>query len=125
MTNPGLALLDDDTLWQSATAAFAARDWYDVHEFLEELWRRVPAAEKDPVQGLLQAAVCLYHFGNGNFAGARILAREAADKLARSPAHWRGIDLAGYLQRFQEVTAPLWQPAADLKPLQPNEAPML
>lgn len=124
MTSPRLKTLDEASLWRSAMTAFAARDWYDVHEFLEELWRRVPPAEKVPVQGLLQAAVCLYHYGNGNFAGARILAREAADKLARSPANWRGLDLGGYLRRFEDTTKPLGQGGA-IKPLRPHDAPSL
>lgn len=124
MTSPALKDLADEALWQSAMAALAARDWFDVHEFLEELWRRAPDAEKTPIQGLLQAAVCLYHWGNGNFAGARILAREAADKLGHSPGSWRGLDLAGYLERFRAVTAPLQQPQAKLKPLRPQDAPL-
>ncbi|MBE7491833.1 MAG: DUF309 domain-containing protein [Planctomycetes bacterium] len=124
MTDPGLKSATDAWLWQSALAAFAARDWFEVHELLEELWRRAPEPEKTPLQGLLQAAVCLYHWGNGNFAGARILAAEAADKLARSPAHWRGLDLAGYLQRFRAAVAPLHQPGARLKPLRPQDAPL-
>lgn len=124
MSHAALRLMDEAALWQSAMAAFAARDWFDVHEFLEELWRRAPAPEKTPIQGLLQSAVCLYHWGNGNFAGARILAAQAADKLARSPHHWRGLHIAGYLRRFQDVTTPLLQPAAVLKPLRPQDAPL-
>lgn len=124
MSHAALRNLDESDLWQSAMAALAARDWFDVHEFLEELWRRAPEAEKTPIQGLLQAAICLYHWGNGNFAGARILAREAADKLGQSPASWRGLELAGYLERFRAVTAPLQQPGAKLKPLRPQDAPL-
>jgi len=124
MTKPGLSTLHHDALWDAAMAAFAARDWFDVHEFLEELWRRAPDAEKAPLQGLLQSAVCMYHWGNGNFAGARILANEAAAKLGRSPQQWRGLNLAGYLQRFQQTTAPLLQAGASLKPLRPEDAPL-
>ena len=57
MSHAALRLMDEAALWQSAMAAFAARDWFDVHEFLEELWRRAPAPEKTPIQGLLQSAV--------------------------------------------------------------------
>jgi predicted metal-dependent hydrolase len=113
----------DAELWHDALAAFAARDFYEVHEQLEELWRRVPPAEKAPVQGLLQAAVCLYHFSRGNFSGARLLAPQAIEKLSRSPGIYRGLDVAEYLPRFMQAVAPLSSEEAPL-PLELRAAPL-
>jgi len=40
------------------------------HEVWEELWLDCPAADRRFYQSLIQAAVALYHWGNGNLAGA-------------------------------------------------------
>jgi predicted metal-dependent hydrolase len=113
----------DAELWRDALAAFAARDFYEVHEQLEELWRRVPADEKPTVQGLLQAAVCLFHYARGNFAGAKLLAPQAIEKLSRSPADYRGLEVAEYLERFRHAVAPL--ASREVKtPLDVRDAPL-
>lgn len=124
MSDPRLAQVSAPELWHSALSAFAARDYFEVHELLEELWRRVPQADKAPVQGLLQAAVCLYHFGNGNFAGARILALAAREKLEPAPEYYRGLELGKFRQQFQSATSPLHNPKARLRPLRPEQAPV-
>ena len=107
MSHDALKDRTDEQLWRDALAAFAARDFFEVHEQLEELWRRVPRAEKDTVQGLLQAAVCLHHFTRGNFAGARLLASQAIKKLTRAPSIYRGFDVADFLPRFKQAVSPL------------------
>lgn len=123
MSHDALKGRSDAELWRDALAAFAARDFYEVHEQLEELWRRVPAAEKPTVQGLIQAAVCLFHFARGNFPGARLLASQAIEKLSRSPGVYRGLDVAEYLPRFRRAVAPL--AAKELaEPLELRNAPL-
>lgn len=72
------------------------RDYYECHEVLEELWL---AEGRHPLyQGLLQVAVALYHFSNGNVNGARKLFRGGLEKLAPFPDDCMGIDL-GKLKR--------------------------
>lgn len=70
------------------------RDYFECHEVLEELWLE---EGRDPLyQGLLQAAVALYHHRNGNGNGARKLFRAALDKLDNQPEDALGIDLAAF-----------------------------
>ncbi len=52
-------------------------------------------------QGLLQAAVALYHHRNGNRRGARKLFRGALEKLKFQPADALGIDLAAFRRDAQ------------------------
>mgnify|MGYP001286528173 CR=1 FL=1 len=67
------------------------RDYFECHELLEELWME---EGRDPFwQGLLQVAVGLYHFRNGNRSGSLKLFIAATDKLAAYPADARGINL--------------------------------
>lgn len=67
------------------------RDYYECHEVLEELW--LERGRPLVYQGLLQAAVALYHYNKGNLAGARKLLRAAKDKLEAYPNQTLGIDL--------------------------------
>ncbi len=49
---------------------FNEEDFFECHEVLEELWSETLGAEKKFYQGLIQAAVALFHFGNENLGGA-------------------------------------------------------
>lgn len=84
------------------------RDYYECHEVMEELWME---EGRNPLyQGLLQVAVALFHYRNGNVNGARKLFQKALAKLTKQPGDSLGIDLtrlcresAGYLERLQQV----------------------
>ncbi|RCX21700.1 hypothetical protein DFP94_102456 [Fontibacillus phaseoli] len=67
------------------------RDYFECHEVLEELWLK---QGRSPLyKGLLQVAVGLYHFRNGNVTGGRKMLASAGDKLAAYPPDSLGIDL--------------------------------
>lgn len=67
------------------------QDYFECHEVLEELWLDL---DKDPLyKGLLQVAVGLYHFRNGNVIGGRKMLRSAHQRLAPYPDDTVGIDL--------------------------------
>lgn len=53
-----------------AIQQFNSGQWYDCHETLEELWIGEEWELRDFFQGILQVAVALYHWRNGNYAGA-------------------------------------------------------
>jgi uncharacterized protein len=44
--------------------------FFDAHEVWEDLWRDCAAPDRRFYQGLIQAAVALYHFERGNRTGA-------------------------------------------------------
>ena len=48
-------------------------DFFEAHEVWEELWADTQGASRRFYQGLIQVAVCLHHFGNGNIRGAKKL----------------------------------------------------
>jgi hypothetical protein len=86
------------------------RDYFECHELLEELW--LEQGREAFLQGLLQIAVALYHFRNGNRAGASKLFRSALEKLKRYPGVTNGIDLdalrgeaSRYLHRLERFEA--------------------
>lgn len=89
------------------------RDYYECHELLEDLW--LERGREALWQGLLQIAVALYHFRNGNRSGALKLLDSALVKLEPYPGATEGIDLASlrddaaaYLERLrQHESAPI------------------
>ncbi len=71
------------------------RDYFECHEVMEELW--LEEGRNPLYQGLLQVAVGLYHFRNGNLGGAIKLMTAALEKLGPHPKAELGIDLAQLL----------------------------
>ena len=62
---------------------FNVCDFYESHEVWEDLWADYQGPARKFYQGLIQVAVALHHFGNGNIRGARKLFLTAAT-LSRS-----------------------------------------
>lgn len=125
---PSDALQDqpDDELWRQAVHCFGIRDWWMAHEILEILWKRHPGTDAARLyQGLLQAAVSLHHFGNGNFSGARQLARSAMKLLTQVPDDAMGLRISAFRKSFEAVTAPLFDYETPVKPLSPGNIPVL
>ena len=59
-----------DPRYLEGVELFNRGEYFDAHEVWEDLWRDCPAAQRRFYQSLIQAAVALYHWGNGNLTGA-------------------------------------------------------
>jgi uncharacterized protein len=73
---------------------FNRGDWFECHETLEELWVGAKGELRDFYQGILQIAVALHHWRNGNFKGALILLQGGSDLLSRVAPVCQGVDVA-------------------------------
>ena len=62
-------------------AEFNGGAWFDCHETLEDLWIGEPGLVRDLYQGILQVAVGLHHWRDGNYLGALLLFRKAVQLL--------------------------------------------
>lgn len=81
------------------------RDYFECHEVMEELWLE---EGRDPLyQGLLQVAVGLYHYRNGNIGGAVKLFTAAVEKLQGFPALTLGIDLGKLVEESKQYLSKL------------------
>jgi len=81
------------------------RDYFECHEVLEELWL---ARERNPFyKALLQVAVGLYHFRNGNVRGGTILLNRAAEGLSIYPEVALGINLGKLAAEVHEYAKQL------------------
>ena len=60
-------------LYQQGIEYFNECEFFEAHEVWEDLWSEDHSESRTFYQGLIQAAVALHHFGNGNTRGARKL----------------------------------------------------
>ena len=86
---------------------FNAEDFFESHEVLEELWSECQDGHKKFYQGLIQAAVALLHFGNGNLGGAKKVYLSCRKYLEAYRPECSGLDVARFLDDlafcFQEL----------------------
>lgn len=73
---------------------FNAGDYFRAHETWEDLWRETEGHARPFYQGLIHAAVGLYHLGRGNRAGARSQLEKALQKLRQFPDSYLCVDNA-------------------------------
>lgn len=84
---------------------FNVCDFYESHEVWEALWTEYQGPSRKFYQGLIQAAVALHHFGNGNIRGARKLYHSARSYLEPYRPWHAGIDLERFLAQFEQCFA--------------------
>jgi predicted metal-dependent hydrolase len=76
-------------------------EFFEAHEVWEDLWQDYSGPSRKFYQGLIQIAVCLHHFGNGNIRGAIKLYHGSCGYLEPYlPAH-EGIDLVKLLGELE------------------------
>ena len=80
---------------------FNEQEFFECHDVLEELWSETIGDRHLFLQGLIQASVALFHFGNENLGGARKLYAGARAKLEQYPSPFMGIDLLQFLLDFE------------------------
>jgi predicted metal-dependent hydrolase len=96
---------DYHPLYLAGIAHFNACDYYESHEVWEELWTDYRGPSRKFYQGLIQAAVALYHFGNGNIRGARKLHGSVHGYLDDYVPRHLGLDVTGFLAAFDTCLA--------------------
>ena len=71
----------EDELFNKGIIAFNNRQFYDSHEFWEDLWLNYKLEDAKFVQGLIQLAVSYFHFFNNNLNGARSMMKKCLTKF--------------------------------------------
>jgi uncharacterized protein len=110
-----------DPRYLAGILLFNRGDYFEAHEVWEELWTDTAGPERRFHQGLIQAAVALCHFCNGNVRGAAKLYRTSRDYMEKFPSpHW-GLDTAAFWRQMERCFAPLLsQPEPDRR-VEPDE----
>ena len=82
----------EDELFHNGIEAFNNRQFYDAHEYWEELWLDYKLNDSDFIQGLIQLAVSYFHLFNQNLKGARSMIKKCMKKIDPFQTS-RGIDV--------------------------------
>jgi predicted metal-dependent hydrolase len=102
--------MDYDVRYLGGVRFFNDGDFFEAHEVWEGLWLETSGPERRFYQGLIQAAVALYHFGNGNLRGAVKLYGSSLGYLQQFAPAYQGLNLDEFRQQmgrcFAEVLAP-------------------
>lgn len=86
---------------------FNAGRYVAAHEEFERVWLSTHGPDSDFLKGLIQAAIALHHFQEGNLEGAAQLYSGHRRYLAAYlPAH-DGIDVAAFLAEMQRTLQPV------------------
>lgn len=73
---------------------FNSREWFECHETVEDLWIGAEGEIRDFYQGIIQLAIALHHWRNGNYGGAVSLLEGGAGYLRRVTDRCQWVDVA-------------------------------
>ncbi len=99
-------------LLQKGIAEFNAKEYFDCHETLEELWKDYTDKDREAIQGIIQIAVGYYHLRRGNQAGTLKLFERGGARVERYAPVWQGLDLSDVLQEVKRLKEILSGPDA-------------
>ena len=119
-----------DPRYLAGIVLFNRGDFFEAHEVWESLWMETYGPEKQFFQGLIQAAVGLCHFCNGNVRGAVKLYHSSGDYMRRYGSPFLGLDQTAFWSQMDRCFAELlaadgsrkieiqeeWIPTMDLQP---------
>jgi predicted metal-dependent hydrolase len=95
-----------DPRYLAGIVLFNRGDFFEAHEVWESIWMEA-GPDKKFYQGLIQAAVALCHFCNGNGRGAVKLFRSSRDYMQRYDAHFLGLDQTAFWEQMSQCFAEL------------------
>ena len=76
---------------------FNEGEWFECHETVEDLWIGSEGEVRDFYQGIIQIAVALHHWQNGNFGGALSLLSGGSAYLRRVSDACQWVDVAALI----------------------------
>lgn len=76
---------------------FNTRKWFECHETVEDLWIGSEGEIRDFYQGIIQVAVALHHWRNGNLGGAISLLSGGAGYLRKVSGRCQWVDVAALI----------------------------
>ena len=99
---------------------FNGRDFFEAHEVWEDLWADSHGNERRFYQGLIQAAVGLFHFSGGNLGGAVKLYHSSRGYMEPCGSPFLGLDTAAFWEQMERCFRPLLGTNAPDRSLRPD-----
>jgi predicted metal-dependent hydrolase len=113
--------MEYDPRYLAGIVLFNRGDYFEAHEVWEDLWMDYAGPEKKFYQALIQAAVGLLHFCNGNVRGALKLYQSSRDYMQRYGASLLGLDIEQFWQQMTACFRELLDSPDPTKQIVPNE----
>jgi uncharacterized protein len=85
-----------DSRYLTGVEHFNRREFFEAHEVWEDLWHETTGPDRRYIQGLIQAAVAVYHAGNGNGRGARRLFHSGRRYMTGFGSPHLGLDASAF-----------------------------
>ena len=111
-----------DPRYLAGLMLFNEREFFEAHEVWEDLWGDCAGPERRFYQGLIQAAVALHHYGNGNVRGATKLFRTGRAYMEAYGSPFLGLDVTGFWAAMGRCFAPILADPEALRGPAPEEA---
>lgn len=89
---------------------FNDREFFACHDVIEDYWTELTCPDRLFFQGLIQAAVALFHFEGRNFGGAIRLYRSSRLLISGYVPTFAGIDVLQFVEDMDRCFAELAQP---------------
>jgi uncharacterized protein len=86
-----------------ALEMFNHQEFYACHDRLEVMWMDASYPEKTFYQGLLQIAVGLYHLGNRNWNGSKILLGEGISRLRDFQPEYMSVNVTKLVRESSDL----------------------
>ncbi len=103
-----MARMDYEPRYLAGVVLFNRHEYFEAHEVWESLWlSESGGTDRRFVQGLIQAAVGLHHFGNGNLRGALKLYKSGRAYMEAYASPHLGLDVARFWDDMQRCYAEL------------------
>jgi predicted metal-dependent hydrolase len=100
---------------------FNERAFFEAHEVWENVWMEAAGLDHRFYQGLIQAAVALHHFGNGNVRGAVKLYRTSRAYMEPIEVTYLGLDKAAFWEQMAVCFAELLHDPDPARAVRPDE----
>ncbi|MDP6684681.1 MAG: DUF309 domain-containing protein [Candidatus Marinimicrobia bacterium] len=94
---------EKEDLFLKGLEAYHDGNYFDAHEFWEDLWSDYYLEDRRFIQGLIQLSVSFFHLENGNLKGANSLMRKCQEKFIDYSGVHRNIDVDSLKQKLKII----------------------
>jgi len=101
---------------------FNEQEFFEAHEVWEGIWLESSGLERKFYQSLIQAAVGLCHFGNGNVRGALKLFHSSRAYMQPCGSSFLGLDVVAFWAQMERCFAGLLAGPEPDRSLRPDPA---
>jgi predicted metal-dependent hydrolase len=99
------AVAEYDFRYLAGILSFNRRLFFEAHEIWEDLWHESGPDVRRFYQALIQAAVALHHWNNGNWRGAKRLFHSGRKYMSAYPNGFLGLDVGKFWQQMERAVA--------------------